>query len=103
MTWTLEDIIYTILRAISAGIGMYAAFYYYGLWKRLQQPPHSKFPFMMMGFANLGAFIIYSLAVFHVDGFGAISNTGRIVQILVLIFQTMPVVISRNMENLKWK
>ena len=103
MIWTFEDVIYTILRAFSAGIGLYAAIYFYRLWKGLEQPPHSKFPFMMMGLANLGCFIVYTLAVFRFDGFGTLSNVGRIVQIFVLIFQVFPVIISHNMGKMQWR
>jgi hypothetical protein len=56
----------------------------------------------MLALANFGAFIIYTLAVLGVDGFGAISNTGKVVQVLVLIYQVMPPLIAHGMEKTKW-
>ena len=96
----LQDIIYTMLRSVSAIIGFYGAYFFLIIFQQLPQPPHQKYPFLMLGVANLGVGIVYTLAVFHFDGFGNVSNVGRVVQPLLMIYQIMPILIAKHMRTL---
>jgi len=93
------DWFYTFLRTLSAGCGFYVGIYFVQLFKVLPRPQSFRVPFLILGLGNMGSGMVYVLAVLHVDGFGAISNTGRIIQILMFVFQLMPYVIARSMSR----